>query len=126
MRTLIIFILLTISLGGYSQIPYSQSSYFDYCWKNVGNSGFSLGAVISIDLAFSPSGEAYVVFNDSSLSYKASVMKFNGLNWVYIGIPGFTTGQASFTKIAFDYSGRLYVAFCDETYSYKVTVMAFD
>jgi hypothetical protein len=51
MRTFIIFILLTISSGVFSQIPYRQSSYFDYGWKNVGSVGFSAGVAQSVDLA---------------------------------------------------------------------------
>ena len=106
-----------------AQFNLYKDSPLDYAWKCVGNAGFSAGDVsFYISLVFNPSGEPYVAFSDGSLSYKATVMKFDGVNWVYVGLPGFTTAGATFTNIAFDSSGQLYIAFSDETYSYKASV----
>jgi hypothetical protein len=52
-------------------------------WLNVGNAGFSTGVVTYTSLAFSPTGQPYVVYADSANSKKATVMKFDS---VFVGI----------------------------------------
>jgi hypothetical protein len=96
-------------------------------WVNVGSSGFSGGKAEYINIAFSPSGEAYVAFKDDAHSGKASVMKFDGSNWVNVGIAGFSAGPAMYTSLAMSPSdGMPYVGFRDAGNDYKATVMKFN
>jgi hypothetical protein len=95
-------------------------------WVNVGTAGFSVGEAFSTSLAFSPSGEPYVAYQDSANSYKATVMTFNGTNWVDVGNAGFSSGEADFTSLAFSPSGLPYVAYPDGGNSQKATVMYYD
>ena len=77
-------------------------------------------------LAFSPSGEPYVAYQDYGNSAKATIMKFNGSNWVNVGTAGFSAGKAYYTSLAFSPSERPYVAYEDIGNSYKATVMKYD
>jgi hypothetical protein len=121
---LIIFHLLTFDL--IAQQPWVKSSPSDYLWMNVGNSGFSAGQADYTSLAFSPTGEPYVAFQDGANSKKATVMKFDGTNWINAGNAGFSVGQADYSSLAFSPSGEPYVAFQDGANSQKSTVMKFD
>ncbi|NMB41991.1 MAG: T9SS type A sorting domain-containing protein, partial [Firmicutes bacterium] len=95
-------------------------------WVNVGTPGFSEGDTYYTSLAFSPSGEPYVVYMDWANSFKATVMKFDGSNWVNVGIAGFSEFGVEFTSIAFGPNGEPYVAYRDYANSLKATVMKFD
>ena len=95
-------------------------------WVNVGSAGFSAGAVASTSLAFSPSGDPYVAFQDEANSGKVTVMKFDGANWVIVGLAGFSAGQAVYVSLAFDLTGQPYVAYEDWGNLQKATVMKFD
>ncbi len=44
-------------------------------------------------LAFSPSGQPYVAYQDYLNSYKATVMTFDGTNWVNVGNAGFSAAK---------------------------------
>jgi hypothetical protein len=96
-------------------------------WVNIGDTGFSAGEANYTSLAFSPSGEPYVAYEDYGNSRKATVMKFNGTNWENVGNAGFSAGVVNFTSLAFSLSGQPYVAFMDcADSSCKATVMKFD
>jgi hypothetical protein len=101
-------------------------------WVNVGNAGFSAKGFDTtssffISLAFSPTDDApYVAYSDSAISYKATVMKFDGTNWVNVGNNGFSASEAFSINLAFSPSGQPYVAYQDWGYSGKATVMKFD
>jgi len=96
---------------------------------NVGNEGFSAGHAHNTSLAFSPAdGQPYVAFCDDSLSGKAALMKFNGINWVYVGTRGFSSTGAAFTSLAFSPADSMpYVAYQDASnYWEPATVMKYN
>ena len=109
----------------YAQQPWYKSAPLDYKWQNVGNAGFSSGESDFTSLAFSPSGEPYVAFQDWGKMGKASVMKFIGLNWVYVGSQGFSTDAAYYLSLKFNQSGQAYVAFSGGDV-FGTSVMKFD
>lgn len=96
-------------------------SSFDYMWMNIGNEGFSAGHAIYTSLAFSPAdGQPCVAFCDDSLSGKAALMKFNGIDWVYVGTRGFSAMGAAYTSLAFSPTDSLpYVAYQDAVNYYE-------
>ncbi|MGN6566628.1 MAG: hypothetical protein ACTHJ0_01680, partial [Flavipsychrobacter sp.] len=47
-------------------------------WDSVGNQGFSSGVVNYTSIAVNRSGTPYVAFIDGNVSYKATVMSYNG------------------------------------------------
>ncbi len=107
-----------------AQQPWYKSSPLDYMWQNVGNAGFSAGVASDISLAFSPSGQPYVAYEDYGNAEKATVMKFDGTNWVNVGNAGFSAGTTDCESLAFNpSSGDPYVAYEDGANSYKTTVM---
>ena len=69
-----------------------NSSIFDNSWQNVGNGGFSSGVVQYTNLAFSPTGQLFVAFQDNANSGKTTVMKFDGATWSNVGAAGFSAG----------------------------------
>lgn len=95
-------------------------------WQNVGSPSFSEGLVFYTSLAFSPSGEPYVAYQDRANSYKATVKKFDGTAWENVGAVGFSAGDVEFTSLVFSPSGEPYVAFMDWANSRKATVMKFN
>jgi hypothetical protein len=126
MKKMLLLLVFVCPFVGISQQPWHKSSPLDYMWKNVGNAGFSAGEADNTCLAFSPSGEPYVVYSDYANSLKASVMKFDGANWVYVGNAGFSAGEANYTNLVFGPSGEPYVAYEDYTNSLRATVMKFN
>jgi len=92
----------------------------------VGNWGFSAGEADYPSLAFSPSGQPYVAYEDHGNSLKATVMMFNGTTWINVGNAGFSAGEADYTSLAFSPAGQPYVAYEDHGNSLKATVMMFD
>ncbi len=55
--------------------------------------------------------------------YKATVKKFNGINWEVVGLPGFSADQATYPSIAIDGSLTPYVVYADRNKGEKATVM---
>ncbi|MCX6252562.1 MAG: gliding motility-associated C-terminal domain-containing protein [Bacteroidetes bacterium] len=103
-----------------------QPSQLDTIWRNVGNPGFSAGHAGWTSLAFGPSGEPYVAYQDSVNSRKSTVMRFNGTNWVNVVDPGFSAGEVDYTSLAFSPSGKPYVEYMDHFNGWFATVMKFD
>ena len=95
-------------------------------WGDVGNAGFSAGAVNYTSLAIASDGTPYVAYQDSDNSNKATVMKFDGNNWVNVGSAGFSAGDAQYTSLAIAPNGTPYVAYVDAGNSNQATVMEFD
>ncbi len=126
MKRLIRILLFLFPVVASAQSPWYKSSPLNYAWKNVGYAGFSQSGVAFTSLAFSPSGEPYVAFQDWANSERATVMKFDGSNWVNVGKAGFSTDQAFNTKLAFNPIDSLpYVAFVDGRDG-EATVMMFN
>lgn len=136
-KSYLIICLLSVSLStSYAQVgintarqSWYKSSPSEYMWKYVGNECFSADLAFCISLAFSPASQPYVAFTDYAASGKATVMKFDGINWVYVGNAGFSlgSGEVLHTSLAFSPADSLpYVAFQDTSFSYKATVMKFN
>lgn len=93
-------------------------------WQTVGSAGFSGG--MAYPSLFVYSGTPYVAYrDDADNNYKATVRKFNGINWEIVGSAGFSAGLLEYTSL-FVYNGTPYVAYEDYTQSRKVTVMKFN
>jgi hypothetical protein len=67
-----------------------------------------------------------VSYEDEANSNKATVMKFDGVNWASVGAEGVTSGEAYVMSLAFNPSGEPYLAFVDGAYNNFMTVMKFD
>jgi hypothetical protein len=94
-------------------------------WVNVGNANFSEAPTTCISLAFSPSGQPYVAYDEDL--YRATVMKFGGSNWVTVGTPLFSDSVANYTSLAFSpTNGEPFVAYQDWANLRKATVMQFN
>ena len=95
-------------------------------WVPVGSAGFSAGTAASTSLAIAADGTPYVAYQDRGNSFKATVMKFNGISWETVGSAGFSAGTASFTSLALAADGTPYVAYRDGANRSKATVMKFN
>ncbi len=97
-------------------------------WIDVGTPGFSTASIGSPSMAFGPSGQPYIAFMDVGVAYtyKARVMKFDGIDWVDVGFPGISESAAWYTSLAFSPSGQPYVAYIDDFYNYGTVVKKFD
>ena len=125
MKKLLSFLFFFLPVFVSAQLNQYKDSPLNYGWKNVGNEGFSAGLAVYTSLAFSPSGQPYVAFQDWGDSKKATVMTFNGTNWVNIGSAGFSAGVAYDESLAISPSGQPYVAYMDGMMG-PATVMKFD
>jgi len=67
MKKLFYIFLIVFPVCVLAQQNWIKSSSTDYMWMNVGNAGFSSGEVFYTRLAFSPSGEPYVAFQDEAI-----------------------------------------------------------
>jgi hypothetical protein len=94
-------------------------------WWNVGDPGFSAGAVNATSIAIDGSGTPYIAYQDA-VNTKATVMKYNGTNWVVVGSAGFSAGTANDISIAIDGSGTPYVAYDDAYNSGKETAKKYN
>jgi hypothetical protein len=106
----------------------SVMKYNGTSWVYVGGRGFSKsgGYIHSEGLAFSPTnGQPYVAYEDTSSSYKASVMTFTGTGWVYVGNAGFSAGFTQVVSLAFNSSGQPYVAYGDGLFG-QATAMKYE
>jgi hypothetical protein len=112
----------------FAQQPWYKYSPMDYAWKDVGNAGFSVSEAWYTSLAFSPSGQPYVAYEDWAADYsKATVMMFDGNSWGTVGYSGFSAGQARYTSLAISPSdGQPYVAYQDGGNYWRATVMKFN
>ncbi len=101
-------------------------------WVAIGTAGFTPGTASFTSIAIDGNGTPYIAFRDQlpSTQYRASVMKFDGVNWVYVGTPGFSSnlnfGGVGYTSLAIDANGIPYVAFTDLGNNFNATVMKFD
>ncbi|MDD4304746.1 MAG: hypothetical protein PHG92_04690, partial [Patescibacteria group bacterium] len=103
-------------------------------WEIVGDVGFSSGIgvrpifsdVYDISLVIN-NNVPYVVYSDAGDSYKAMVMKYNGLAWEEVGTTGtgFSDGEAWYTSLDFDSNNIPYVAYSDDPNNEGATVMKY-
>jgi hypothetical protein len=96
-------------------------------WVFVGSRAFSEGYVAWTSLAFSPSGEPYVAYEDGKQEDRITVMKFNGTNWEIVGNAGFSSDYSQCISLAINpFDSQPFVAFNDGGNSNRVTVMKFN
>jgi uncharacterized ubiquitin-like protein YukD len=104
-----------------------KSGYTNNNWNYVGQPGFAYGGLWSqgtyVSMAFGPSDQPYVAFTDWMNDGKATVMKFDGIQWVHVGNVGFSDGTAGFIKLIFDSTGKPFIAYMDEGLNQKSSVM---
>jgi hypothetical protein len=104
-------------------------------WERVGRPGLALGfspdAAPELNLHIAPAAPPvpYVAFQDWGHDKKATVMRWNNVNWVYVGgEPAISTGLAN--SVSLDvYLGSSYVAYADQLTDDnigKATVRQFD
>jgi hypothetical protein len=97
--------------------------FINNTWVSVGsnlNVGYSYNSTIDFDAMNIP----YVVYRNST--GKATVKRFDGVNWLTVGNAEFTPGAASFTSIKIGPDNFPYVAFRDADQNYSASVMKFD
>ncbi len=97
-------------------------------WDIVGIPGFSAVGTFWLDLKFY-NNMPYVAFkegyNGVDGGYKATVMRFNGVNWEVVGNRGFSPGQITYCNLAF-YKEQPCLAFRDHSNNERLAVMIFD
>ena len=100
-------------------------------WTPVGISGFSAAATGQTSIVIDKNNTPYVVYQDATVNYGPTVMKYNGSSWVNVGIPGFSGGpvaEFSNVAIALDTGGTPYVVYGDGTATtavYPASVMKY-
>lgn len=80
-------------------------------WVDVGQRGFSSGAVRFTDIAIGPGGELYAAYQDEDQNDRITVKKFNGVQWETLGSAGFSGGKTLIICIEVDAMGIPYVAY---------------
>jgi hypothetical protein len=127
MNRFISIIVLLLPFHIFAQQYFYKSSTLDYAWQYVGEAGFSPGVASQNSLAFSPSGQPYLAFENYSDSNKMTIMKFDENNWVCVGDSGIPIGKGEYISLAFNpASGQPYVAFQDKEDTLKATVKKFE
>lgn len=94
-------------------------------WQFVGNPGFSLVGVSSLDMEFDNNGTPYVAYIEN-ISTRAVVRKFDGNDWVLVGDSAFSPVSAAYISLAFNSAGVPYVAYADGNNSGKLNVLKFN
>ncbi|RTY95887.1 T9SS type A sorting domain-containing protein [Flavobacterium sp. GT3R68] len=96
-------------------------------WVDVGVSGFPSYDTSSVNTTYTQTpmvidnnNVPYVIYCDTSNNFKATVQKFNGINWEVVGTAGFTSERADFPSIAIDNNNTPYVVYCNNTSSLSV------
>lgn len=117
-------------------IVYTKSQAVGGSWVNVGNAGFSAGAVEQTSLVIDSDLNQYVAFRDNSKGGKMTVMKYDASlaspKWINVGKPGFTPGAVGgtqndyFFSLKLDSKGTPYVAFLDTKNNKSVSVMKYN
>jgi hypothetical protein len=87
-----------------------------------GSTGFTDGTIDYPSMAFAPSMELYVAYQDGANANRITVMLSNGGSWSVAGNKGFSDGIASYTSLAFNASNCPCVAYNDGTYGNKAIV----
>ncbi|WP_026465048.1 T9SS type A sorting domain-containing protein [Adhaeribacter aquaticus] len=99
-------------------------------WENVGIAGFTADYG-KLSLAISPDGAPYVAFGHLNYNAtddigKATVMKYDGINWITVGASAFSVGKAYNCSLMISPNGTPYVAYPDEGLAGKIAVKKFN
>ncbi|MCX6287723.1 MAG: T9SS type A sorting domain-containing protein [Bacteroidetes bacterium] len=104
-------ILFNSSLYAQGKAPFSnQKSIQAGSWQLVGASGFSTGTTSDVSLAFHPSGQPWVAFEDWGPPASFRVMKFDGTAWSDAGLIS-NSISGEWLSLDFDASGTPMVGF---------------
>ena len=99
----------------------------NYTFSTVGSTGFTAGQANYTKIAVDSNSIPYVIYEDSTVSYRLSAMKFDGTSWVQVGAAGFSAGSVDSISLAIDSNDIPYVAYVDENEpDYAASVMKFD
>lgn len=91
-------------------------------WEIIGNASFSAGTISGGGITFNGS-TPYVIFQDETTGYKATVMKLNASDsWEVVGKAGFTSAYPNYPSLQFN-NGVPYAIYTDYNNSNKATVM---
>jgi len=84
-------------------------------WVIVGAAGFSVGDAVKLSLAFSNNNEPHLSYADYEAwgDYRATVMKFDGIQWVNVGTPRFSDNEVRDTSLVFNSLGDAYIAYIE-------------
>jgi len=108
----------------YGNPPYIRIRKFDGTnWVTVGTPILQEGFFLS--LAVDTSGNPWVAFDDYSVNFRLSVMRFDGSQWIYFGQPGISSTRISNAIIAFNPSGEPWVTYSGYTNNTWVSVIRF-
>lgn len=96
-------------------------------WVTVGTPGFTGSEASSISLAIDSAGIPYIGFSDWAYANpfefgKATVMKFDSVNWIAVGFAGFTSGEVRATDLVI-HADQPYLAYRDA--NDKATVVTY-
>ena len=95
-------------------------------WYTLGGTGFSAGEAYFCNIAINQVGTPYVVYQDATSGYRATVMKYSGGSWQLVGNQGFSAGRATNTTIAINSQMQPVVSYADGAHAGKATCMAFN
>ncbi|MEI7726105.1 MAG: T9SS type A sorting domain-containing protein, partial [Bacteroidota bacterium] len=94
-------------------------------WVTVGDIGSTQGWSSRRCITFSPLGQLYVSYWDSSFPGMC-VKTFDGTNWKTIGNTGFSAGYLNYPSFHLSPSGAPCLAYMDEADSSRATMMKYD
>ncbi len=106
---------------------YSLLGFNGGSWVTVGNPNFYVSPVPGNDTySFVMNNNTpYVVIQDASQSYKATLYQFNGSSWSVLGGAGFSPVTINSVSLAFSGSTP-YVAFSDFNNAFRPSVMSYN
>lgn len=123
---------LAISCSFFNNFPYtiyndsstSQPSFMKYDSSWIGLGSFTTHQTNKLK-CIADSNYLYVLFADTNIDGKATVMKYNGTTWQTVGNAGFSANNFTSFDICVDNNGILYTAFQHPT-TMQTTVMTYD
>ncbi|MCX2739066.1 cadherin domain-containing protein [Pontibacter anaerobius] len=100
-----------------------QSSF---AWQSISANSPSSGRSTYPSVAIHPNGVPYVAFMDDMNDGKATVKRFNGLDWLPVGAGVISDYMAYEVSMLIDREGTPFVAFVDVANGARATVKKFD
>lgn len=83
-------------------------------WQNVGQPGFSSGAVkYNTVIKSDATGTLFVAYQDAANNNAATVAKYNGSSWTTVGSAGFSNPDIGFLDLALSSTGIPFVFYSD-------------
>ncbi len=113
--------------GNKALYPQLSITTLDPMWQELGSPGFRTAGPSIYSSLYVYNGVPYVAYQDDSLNYKETVMKYDSISntWVAVGSPGFSAGSTDYCSL-FVYNNIPYVAYADSGSNSKVTVMKYN